>query len=142
MTKNIFWIALGTVLAYLCWWLLPFYLPGKKAAHGSPEFIAQESAKLNQGLPALLDKETELTITEPAHGMLIYKYRLINVTAAQVDHEKFRLGSKPQLVQLACSRPETREEYLSKAVSLRYSYFDKDKQHVATIDVTPADCGM
>jgi len=27
-------------------------------------------------------------------------------------------------------------------VTLRYSYFDKDKQHIATIDVTPKDCGF
>jgi hypothetical protein len=25
---------------------------------------------------------------------------------------------------------------------LRYSYFDKEKQHIATIDVLPADCGF
>lgn len=142
MIKNLSWIAVGVAAAYLLWWIVPNYFQGEKAAPGTPEFIAQASAELNKGLPALLDKETELTITEPAHGMLIYKYRLINLVAAKVDHEKFRIGSKPQLVQLACSRPETREEYLSKGVSLRYSYFDKDKQHVATIDVTPADCGL
>jgi len=27
-------------------------------------------------------------------------------------------------------------------VTLRYSYFDKNKQHIATVDVTPADCGF
>lgn len=142
MIKNLSWIAVGVAAAYLIWWVSPYFFAGEKFAPGSPEFIAQESAKLNQGLPSLLDKETELTVTEPAHGMLIYKYRLINVVAAQIDHEKFRVGSKPQLVQLACSRPETRDEYLTKGVTLRYSYFDKDKQHVATIDVTPADCGL
>lgn len=142
MIKNLSWMALGVAAAYSLWWLKPIYLPEGKAVPGSAEFIAQESAKLNRGLPAQLDKETELTITEPAHGMLIYKYRLINVAVAQVDHEKFRVGSKPQLVQLTCSRPETRDEYLSKGVTLRYSYFDKDKQHVATIDVAPADCGQ
>lgn len=142
MVKNISWIALAAVAAYLIWWILPGFFSGAKFAPGSPEFIAQESTKLNRELPALLDKETELIITEPAHGMLIYKYRLINVAAAQVDYEKFRVNSKPQLVQLACSRPETRGDYLSKGVTLRYSYFDKDKQHLATIDVTPQDCGL
>jgi len=27
-------------------------------------------------------------------------------------------------------------------VTLRYSYFAKDKQPIATVDVTPADCGF
>jgi hypothetical protein len=35
------------------------------------------------------------------------------------------------------SRPETRDDFLKKGVTIRYSYFDKDKQHIASIDVTP-----
>jgi hypothetical protein len=27
-------------------------------------------------------------------------------------------------------------------VTLRYSYYDKDKQHIATIDISSADCGF
>ena len=51
-------------------------------------------------------------------------------------------GAKPQLVQMSCARAETRGDFLSKGVTMRYSYFDKDKRHIATIDVTPADCGL
>jgi len=126
----------------LIWWIVPSYFQSETLPPGSPEFLTQEAARLNKGLPALLDKETELTVTEPAHMMFIYKYRLINVVATAVDHEKFRVGSKPQLVQLACTRPETLGDFLSKGVTLRYSYFDKDQQHIATIDVTPKDCGL
>lgn len=142
MSKNISWVALGVVAAYLIWWLVPSFFQAEKVAPGSQEFLDQEAVKLNRGLPALLDKETELTIAEPAHRMFIYKYRLINVVVAKIDHEKFRVGSKPQLVQLSCTRPETVGEFLSKGVTLRYSYFDKDRQHIATIDVTPKDCGF
>jgi hypothetical protein len=35
-----------------------------------------------------------------------------------------------------------RDGFLKQGVTLRYSYFDKDKRHIATIDVTPADCGF
>lgn len=142
MIKNISWIAVGVIAAYLIWWIVPNFFSGEKTAPGSQAFLDLEAAKLNKGLPALLDKETELTITEPAHRMFIYKYRLINVVAAKVDHEKFRESSKPHLVQLSCTRPETVNDFLSKGVTLRYSYFDKDKQHLATIDVTPKDCGF
>jgi hypothetical protein len=27
-------------------------------------------------------------------------------------------------------------------VTLRYAYYDKDKRHIATVDVTPTDCGF
>jgi hypothetical protein len=97
---------------------------------------------MNRGLPAMLDKETELMITEGAPGMFIYKYRLVNASAPAVEHQSFASGAKTQLVQMSCSRPETRGDFLSKGVTMRYSYFDKDKQHIATIDVTPADCRL
>jgi hypothetical protein len=74
--------------------------------------------------------------------MLIYNYRLVNVSTAQVDHNKFAVGAKERLKEGACNRPETRDSLLKKGVTLRYSYFDKDKQHIATIDVMPADCGF
>jgi hypothetical protein len=74
--------------------------------------------------------------------MLIYKYRLINVATGRLDYQKFTAAAKPKLVQAACGSPETRDDFLSKGISLRYSYFDKDKNHIATIDVTPGDCGL
>jgi len=46
------------------------------------------------------------------------------------------------VTQGACSQPETRDDFLKKGVTLRYAYYDKDKKHVATVDVTPADCGF
>ncbi len=97
---------------------------------------------MNRGLPAMLDSETELTVTEGAPGMFIYRYRLINISVERVDHKNFAAGAKPQLVQMSCARAETRGDFLSKGVTMRYSYFDKDKRHIATIDVTPADCGL
>jgi hypothetical protein len=141
MKQIILWIVVGVVLAYLAWWLVPAYLKG----HEDPraiERLSREAAQLNRSLPVLIDKETELTITEAAHAMFIYKYRLVNVSVDQADHAKFTAAAKPQLVQNSCNRPETRNDFLSKGITMRFSYFDKDKRHIATIDVTPADCGF
>jgi hypothetical protein len=93
-------------------------------------------------LPAQLDAKTELMVTEAAHGMFIYKYRLVEVTVDRVDHQSFASAAKAQLVKTACGRPETSDEFLKKGVTLRYSYFDKDTKHIATMDVTSADCGF
>jgi hypothetical protein len=61
---------------------------------------------------------------------------------ARLDAEKFATGAKQRVAQGACNQPGTRDDLLKNGVTLRYSYFDKDKQHIATIDVTPADCGF
>lgn len=135
------WVVGGLVAGYLVWWVVPAYFQNA-AGPWTAQSLRQEAEQLNRGLPAMLDKETELMVTEGAPGMFIYKYRLVNVSADHVDHKTFVAGAKPQLVQMSCSRPETRGDFLSKRVTMRYSYFDKDKQHIATIDVTPADCGL
>jgi hypothetical protein len=126
---------------YLIWWIAPAYFQ-KPDDPPSAERLSQEAAQLNRGLPTMLDQETELMVTEGAPSMFIYKYRLVNVSVAKVNPANFAAGAKAQLVQVSCSRPETRGDFLSKGVAMRYSYFDKDKQHIATIDVTPADCGL
>jgi hypothetical protein len=135
------WIFAGLAAGWLVWWVIPAYLK-PAVVPGSIEYLRQEAAGLNRSLPVLLDEKTELTATEAAPGMFIYKYRLVDVAADRVDQQKFAAGAKPLLVKNACDRPETREDFLTKGVTLRYSYFDKDKKHIATLDVTPADCGL
>jgi hypothetical protein len=141
MKQAFLWIVVGIVVGLLAWWLLAAYFKVSKDPR-STEHLNREAAQLNRSLPVLIDKETELTSTEAAHAMFIYKYRLVNVSLDKVDHAKFTAAAKPQLVQNSCNRPETRDDFLSKGVTMRFSYFDKDKQHIATIDVTPADCGF
>jgi hypothetical protein len=141
MKQTILWIVAGVVAGYLAWWWMPAYFKGSEDPQ-SIEHLNREAAQLNRSLPTMIDKETELTIAEAAHAMFIYKYRLVNVAVGKVDHVKFSAAAKAQLVQTACNRPETRNDFLTKGVTMRFSYFDKDKQHIATIDVTPADCGF
>jgi hypothetical protein len=134
-------IAAGVLAGYLLWYVAPAYFTSTPVP-GSVEFLRAESAGLNRQLPVKLDEKTELMITEAAPGIFIYKYRLIEIDAARVDHEHFATGAKPVLVRNVCSRPETRDEFLKNGVTLRYSYFDKDQKHIATVDVTPVDCGF
>jgi len=141
MKQTILWIVVGVVVGYLAWWVAPAYFQGSEDPQ-SIEHLRREAAQLNRSLPAVLDKETELMITEGAHAMFIYKYRLLNVSVTKMDYRKFIAAVRPQLVQTSCNRPETRNDFLTKGVTMRFSYFDKDKQHFATIDVTPADCGL
>jgi hypothetical protein len=93
-------------------------------------------------VPFMIDKETELLRATVAPETLIYNYRLVSFSAAQIDPKKFTAAAKQQVTQGACDRPETRDGYLKKGVTLRYAYFDKDERHIATVDVIPSDCGF
>jgi hypothetical protein len=108
----------------------------------SQESLNRVAAEINGPVPVMIDKETELLGAAGAGGMLSYNYRLVSYSVSQLDAARFAAGAKERVTQGACSRPETRDGLLKQGVTLRYSYFDKDKQHIATIDVLPADCGF
>jgi hypothetical protein len=141
ITKAVLWLAAGLVIGYLVWWVAPhFFTLG--ADPRSKEFLGKVAAEINQSVPVMIDKETELLPAEVAEGMLVYNYRLISFSVVQLDRKKFAAAARQQVTQGACGRPETRDGFLKKGVTLRYSYYDKDKQPIATVDVTPSDCGF
>ena len=134
-------MAAGVLAGYLVWWVLPGLFQ-KEEDPRSQEYLSRIAAEINRSVPVMIDQETELMPVAGAPGMLIYNYRLVGYSVTKLDHQKFAAGAKQRVTQGACERPETRDEFLKKGVTLRYSYFDKDKQHIATVDVTPADCGF
>lgn len=139
-TAKVIWsVAAGLIAGYLIWWSVPALLRMNEDPR-SQAHLSRIAAELNQSVPVMIDQETELMPVQGAEGILIYNYRLVNYSAARINREKFAAGAKPRLRQTACSTAETRDDFLKKGVTLRYSYYDKDKQPIATIDVTPADC--
>jgi hypothetical protein len=114
----------------------------KKADPRSQEYLGKIAAEINRSVPVMIDQETELMPAVGAPGMLIYNYRLVSYSVAQLDPNRFAANARQRIAQSVCTRPETRDDFLKKGVTLRYSYFDKDKKPIATVDVTPSDCGF
>ena len=141
LIKSIAWISGGVIAVGLTWSAVSHFFSAKVDPR-SEQHLSEIAAAINRSVPVMIDKETELMPAEGHHGMLIYKYRLVGYSVSQLDHEKFAAGAKQKVAQGACNRPETRDDFLKNGVTLRYSYFDKDKKHIATVDVTPADCGF
>ena len=141
MKNTLLWLAGGAALGLVVWWAVPAYF-NKPTEPRSLEYLNRIAAEINRSVPVMIDEETELLPTTAGHAMLVYNYRLVKHSAVQLDRQKFAAGAKQKVIQGACSRPETRDDFLKEGVTLRYTYFDKDKQHIATVDVTPADCGF
>ena len=142
MSRNkIFGFIVGAVLlAAMIWWSVQKIFQRENPSSEEP--LNRLAAEINRAVPVMIDKETELLGSAGAEGMLIYNYRLVSYSISQLDAARFAAGAKERVSQGACSRPETRDDLLKQGVTLRYSYFDKDRQHIATIDVLPADCGF
>jgi hypothetical protein len=141
ITKLTLGVAAAALFGYLAWWIAAEYF-NPEADPRSKEFLTKVAAEINRAVPVMIDPETELMTTVGSEGMLVYNYRLVAYSAAQLSYDKFREGVRQRVTQAACSTPETRDGLLKKGVTLRYSYFDKEKQPIASVDVTPADCGF
>ena len=141
MIKAIVWIVAGGLAALLVWWILPGYFTTKEDPR-SVEHLKKVAAEINRSVPMMIDKETELMPAQGAPGVLIYNYRLVSYSASQIDPARIAAGAKQRVTQAACNQPETRDDFLKKGVTLRYAYYDKDKHPIASVDVTPADCGF
>lgn len=141
MNKTIAYLAGGLGVGLLLWWVLPGYWSAP-ADPRSVEHLKQVAADINRSVPVMIDQETELLPSTAEHALLVYNYRLVRYARGQIDPQKFAVGAKQKVTEGACNQPEMRDNFLKPGVTLRYAYFDKDKQHIATIDVTPADCGF
>jgi hypothetical protein len=137
--KIALWLGAGVVMGYIVWRALPEFLR-KNEDPRSQTRLSRIAAELNRSVPVMIDQETELMPVQGIEGVLIYNYRLVNYSISQIDRAKFAAGAKQRVRQGACNTAETRDDFLNKGVTLRYTYYDKDKQHIATVDVTPADC--
>jgi hypothetical protein len=141
IVRAILGIGIGALIGYIVWRVVPEYFKAREDPR-SQAHLSKVAAELNRSVPVMIDKETELLPSEGVEGMFIYNYRLVSYSAAQIEAKKFATEAKQRLVQGACNTPETRDDFLKQGVILRYSYFDKDKQPIATVDITPADCGF
>jgi hypothetical protein len=98
------------------------------------------ASEINRSLPMSLDKETDLMNVLGLEAMIVYNYRLVNAEASQIDSAALVNELKPTVSKAACSTPQTREDFLKKGITMRYTYSDKDRVHIASFDVTPASC--
>src|SRR5918992_313504 len=134
-TKILTFIVAVALFGAVIWWAVP-----KSSEDENPrsqQSLNKLAVQINRAVPVMIDKETELLAAAGTEGMLTYNYRLVSYSVSQLDAAKFAAGAKERVTQGACNRPETREDLLKQGVPLRYAYFDKDKQHIATIDVLP-----
>jgi hypothetical protein len=92
-------------------------------------------------LPMMIDSETELYSILGADKTIRYFYRLVNLPFQKISAEDIE-KIKPKMINFNCTTPETKNGVLKRGIKMRYSYYDKDKVHIADIEITPSDCGF
>lgn len=97
--------------------------------------------KMNQHLPAEVDKETRLDkLTAESGKQLVYHYTLLTLKSKDVNKVKFMSAMGPVLKQRLCSSDEMKS-YLRNGVTIMYVYRAIDVLPVGSFKYSPADCG-
>lgn len=104
------------------------------------EVLNKAASAINSRLPMMVDKDTEATNAVAFEGVLVYNYRLVHLSVEEVNPNELLETLRPSLTNAACTTPQTRDTFLSNGVSLRYSYYDREKSHIGFIEISPEDC--
>ena len=101
--------------------------------------ISLLSARLNQSLPAMLDKETRLDRTIAGPGKrFTYVFTVVNYRKKDVNLSVFQQRMKDQITANYRTRPEM-QELRKNNVELRYQYKDKLGEVIYDMTVAPKD---
>lgn len=104
--------------------------------------LTRVADQISQTLPRMLDKYTQLNSASALPGgQLVYLHTLLNYPddfGAELTSLVAEL--RPQVVNHACTMPETRDGLLKRGVVMRYRYFDKHGRFVGEVAVRMSDC--
>lgn len=115
------------------------FASGARPDRTSVEFLSKVAAVASKSLPRQLDEETLFNSVTAQPARLVYSYRLVRYTAAQLDRDKVVAALKPQLVTKVCQQVEVRR-LLDAGVTLSHEYADKDGAPVAKVEIVKVDC--
>lgn len=115
----------------------------KSGAYYSNAELAKVASEINKTLPMMVDGETQLDTTIGTDNMIAYHYTLVNYDSSALDGDSFKsILIENGLVRKVCSTPETYDNFISKGVEMRYSYFGNDGKFVTGITVKPSMCDI
>jgi len=104
---------------------------------GSSENLTAAANDLNKNLPMMVDKITEAFVVTPRDHELEFSYRVVTLQASEIDINTN--GIKSDRINYTCSTPTIRP-LIDRGISIRYSYYDKNRQYIFSTLVKKSDC--
>lgn len=132
---------MGSVFAVLAFVYGVTHQWARQTAGVDERGLNQLAAETNKQLPRKLDETTQLTHVNALPRIIVYEYTVVD-DVARTDHNAFAAAAREGLVRENCGNPQLRDRFLKYGVSLRHSYSDRQGVLIASIDITPADCGL
>ena len=107
--------------------------------------LSAAASEMNAGLPMMVDRATELMHVVGFKDTFTYNYRLVELTAADVEglftDDFGMIGEiRPDAVRQACSTPVTREGLLDRGITMQYAYHDQNREYLTAYTISLEDC--
>lgn len=103
--------------------------------------VAENSRKLNQSLPIMVDSETRFDTTLAVGMQMHYKYTLVNLVSDDLDITSFR--KEVEMTLIKSQKADKNAMLMLKAgLVCFYDYFDKDGALITQIRVDGSICGV
>ena len=132
-------LSVGAVAAFFAS-VVGMQLAISSIAPASKFALDQVAQATNAQLPMVIDEHTELVRVEGLKGVLVYHYRLTQVSSGQVSGETLVQRLRAAVSANACADSESRERFLGNGVVLRYAYSDAENNSIGHFDVSAEDC--
>ncbi len=101
--------------------------------------LVATASQLNKTLPMMVDKETRLDNTMAAPDKtIVYRYTLINMSAADIPKDKLISGVRPQVVT-TYKTSDSMKDFRNNGITMQYHYSDKNGVAIAEFSVGPKD---
>lgn len=114
-------------------------------ALASPEEINSALIKTcneaNKELPKKIDNETRIDSLSAGNKKMTYHYTVLSGRAVDFDHFKFSEIMTTRLSTAACNSDDLKPVFRA-GITVSYDYKGFDGLPIATIDVTPSQCGV
>ena len=104
---------------------------------GTSERLSTAANDINKTLPMMVDKITACFVVTPFDHMIDCAYRITTLQASQIFIDANDL--KYERTNYACTHPDIRP-LIDNDISVRYSYFDKNKKFVIRTLISKSDC--
>ena len=116
------------------------YPPPPGVAEGSREHLKFIAGELKKELPKKVDNELTATDVYARAGEMVYTYRLVNYSSAEINANKFQQMAQADLRKRVCKDRDVKRMWKHHDITLSFQFIASDGLSLGYLSVGPTDC--
>ena len=116
------------------------YPPPAGVTEGSREHLKFIAGELKKELPRKIDNELTATDIFARSGEMVYTYKLVNYSSAEIDARKFQELARTDLRGRVCKDRDIKRMWKHHDITLSFQFIASDGLSLGYLSVGPTDC--